>query len=102
MSAYLNDLIKELEAEAERGRARAKKCEAFNASRRSQERDEGALRRIAQRLEILKALQKTESNRRETRRRSILRSMPLSLPRPPSKKTKTAQQGHGPVRSHSR
>jgi hypothetical protein len=98
MSAYLNDLIKELEAEAERGRAWLKKWEALNPRRRSQERDEGSLRRIAQRLEILKALQKTESNRREARRRSILRSMPS---RPLSKRAKTAPQCHEPVRSRS-
>jgi hypothetical protein len=60
MSAYLTELIKTLEAEAERARALVKKLEASNASKRSVENDTGALKRILQRLETLKTLQDTE------------------------------------------
>jgi hypothetical protein len=70
MSVYLSDLIKEVEAEAEKARERLKKIEALNASRRSQEQDAGALRRLMQRLELLRALQQGESNRAQMRRRS--------------------------------
>ena len=52
MSVYLRDLIKEVEAEAEKARARLKKIEALNS--RSQEQDAGALKRLMQRLEILR------------------------------------------------
>src|SRR5262245_14309863 len=65
MSAYLNDLIKEVEAEAEKSREQLKKLEALapKVNRRSQEQDTGALSRILQRLEILKALAERDRKR---------------------------------------
>jgi hypothetical protein len=68
MSAYLNELIRTLEAEAERARARLKKLEASNSSKRPHETDTGALKRILQRLETLNALQ--EAERRLSKRRN--------------------------------
>jgi hypothetical protein len=94
MSAYLNDLIQALEAEAERGRARLKKCEAFNASKRPHDPDAGALKRTLQRLEILKAVQKAESDRIQVHGQSGLKPPSLRLPRPPSKKAKPVQHTH--------
>ena len=87
MSVYLRDLIKEVEAEAEKARARLKKIEALNASPRSQEQDAGALKRLMQRLEILRALQQAEGNRARMRRRST--AAPLAS----SKWTKSVSQG---------
>jgi hypothetical protein len=74
MSAYLDNLINEVEAEAEIARARLQKLETFNATQRSQERDASALRRILQRLEILKGLQQAEKDRIGRRRRAVGRS----------------------------
>jgi hypothetical protein len=92
MSAYLTELIKTLEAEAERARALVKKLEASNASKRSVENDTGALKRILQRLETLKTLQDTE--RRLSKRRQRVahptavqvrqRAQPRSQPMRPS------------------
>jgi hypothetical protein len=92
MSAYLTELIKTLEAEAERARALVKKLEAANASKRSVENDTGALKRILQRLETLKTLQDTE--RRLSKRRQRVahppavqvrqRAQPRSQPMRPS------------------
>ena len=73
MSAYLTELIKTLEAEAERARALVKKLEASNASKRSVENDTGALKRILQRLETLTTLQDTE-RRLSKRRQRVARS----------------------------
>ena len=85
MSVYLRDLIKEVEAEAEKARARLKKIEALNS--RSQEQDAGALKRLMQRLEILRALQQAEGNRARMRRRST--TAPLAS----SKRTQSVSQG---------
>ena len=85
MSAYLDDLIKKLEAEADKGRAQLEKLEALNAGRRSQEQDAGALKRILQRLEILKALQNAERDRKRRRRRSDIRFTPTFQPPAPKK-----------------
>ena len=89
MSAYLDDLIKKLEAEADKGRAQLEKLEALNAGRRSQEQDAGALKRILQRLEILKALQNAERDRKRRRRRSDIGFTPTFQP-PASKKVKVS------------
>ena len=85
MSAYLDDLIKKLEAEADKGRAQLEKLEALNAGRRSQEQDAGALKRILQRLEILTALQNAERDRKRRRRRSDIRFTPTFQPPAPKK-----------------
>jgi hypothetical protein len=87
MSVYLSDLIKEVQAEAEKARARLKKIEALNLSRRSQEQDAAALKRLMQRLEILRALQQAEGNRARMRRCST--TAPLAS----SRKTKSVSQG---------
>jgi hypothetical protein len=87
MSAYLDELIKKLEAEADKGREQLRKLEALTASRRSQEQDTGALNRVLQRLEILKALQNAERDRKRRRRRPDIRSTPILQP-PTSKKAK--------------
>jgi hypothetical protein len=87
MSMYLSELIKEVEAEAEKARARLKKIEVLPASRRSQEQDAGSLRRFMQRLEILRALQQAENNRARMRRRST--TAPLAS----SRKTKSVSHG---------
>jgi len=93
MSAYLTDLIKTLEAEAERARALVKKLETSNASKRSLDNDTGALKRILQRLETLKALQETERRLSKHRQRvapspavqARQRAQPRSQPmRPPA------------------
>jgi hypothetical protein len=89
MSGYLDDLIKKLEAEADKGRTQLEKLEALNAGRRSQEQDAGALKRILQRLEILRALQNTERDRKRRRRRPDFRSTPIFQP-PTSKKGEAA------------
>jgi hypothetical protein len=74
MSAYLNELIRTLEDEAERARARLKKLEASNSSKRPLESDTGALKRVLQRLETLKALQETERRLSKRRQRVMSRS----------------------------
>jgi hypothetical protein len=85
MSAYLDELIKKLEAEADKGREQLRKLEALTASRRSQEQDTGALNRVLQRLEILKALQNAERDRKRRRRRPDIRSAPIFQPPTPKK-----------------
>jgi len=87
MSVYLDELIKSLEAEADKGREQLTKLEALTASRRSQEQDTGALNRVLQRLEILKALQNAERNRKRGRRRLDIRYAPTPQP-PTSRKPK--------------
>ena len=88
MSAYLDELIKKLEAEADKGREQLRKLEALTASRRSQEQDTGALKRVLQRLEILKSLQNAERDRKRRRRRlPDIRATPTLQP-PTSKKAK--------------
>jgi hypothetical protein len=74
MSAYLNELVRTLEAEAERARARLKKLEASNFSKRPHENDTGALKRVLQRLETLKALQEMERRLSKRRQRAVSRS----------------------------
>ena len=73
MSAYLNELIRTLEAEAERARARLKKLEPSSSSKRPHENDTGALKRVLQRLETLKALQDTERRLSKRRQRAVSR-----------------------------
>jgi hypothetical protein len=79
MSAYLNELIRTLEAEAERARARLKKLEASNSSKRPHEIDTGALKRVLQRLETLKALQDTERRLSKRRQRGVSRSSAVQV-----------------------
>jgi hypothetical protein len=79
MSAYLTELIKKLEAEAERARALLKKFEGSNAAKRSLENDSGALKRILQRLETLEALQETEQRLSKRRQRVMGRSPAVQM-----------------------
>ena len=79
MSAYLNELVRTLEAEAERARARLKKLEASNSSKRPHEIDMGALKRVLQRLETLKALQETERRLSKRRQRVMSRSSAVQM-----------------------
>ena len=88
MSVYLSVLIKEVEAEAEKARARLKKIEALNASHVSGT-GRRRLKRLMQRLEILRALQQAEGNRARMRRRFT--AAPLAS----SRKTKSVSRGAG-------
>ena len=62
MSEYLDELIRSLEAEADQGRAEFRRLQ--NPYRNGKRSFDGYLKRITQRLESLRQLQKLENDKR--------------------------------------